>query len=197
MTDKRDFAVEINISNLPVEFAEVVKRAYQKNPDPKDVKELQRWIENTPGLWKVVFDFSELTQKAAIKKMVSDKVTQVCITANIAEIKQKFGYAESTELERLLIENIICTWLYFQWNDYQVKSYIGQGGVRFTEIEFWERRLSLSQTRYLRACETLARVRRLMSKNPLVQVNIAKDNGQQVNVAGDFVKQEKTSTIEP
>ena len=91
MTDKRDFVIEVNISNLPADFAALVKRAYQKKPDPKDIKELQKWIEDTPGLWRVLFSFSALTQRTAIEKMVDDKVTQVCITANIDEIKQKLG----------------------------------------------------------------------------------------------------------
>jgi hypothetical protein len=134
----------------------------------------------------VLFSFSALTQRTAIEKMVDDKVTQVCITANIDEIKKKLGYAESAELERLLIESIVSAWLNFQWADYQVKSYVLREGVRFTEVEYWERRLSMSQNRYLRACEMLARVRRLLSPRPALQVNIAAENGQQVNIAGDL-----------
>ena len=45
---------------------------------------------------------------------------------------------------------------------------------------YWDRRLNSAQQRYLRAVETLARVRRLAMVTPL-QVNIG---GQQVNVAG-------------
>jgi hypothetical protein len=45
----------------------------------------------------------------------------------------------------------------------------------------WERRLTAAQGRYLRACESLARVRRLSRPAPL-QVNIG---AQQMNVAGD------------
>jgi len=44
---------------------------------------------------------------------------------------------------------------------------------------FWDRRLSAAQRRHLRACETLARIRRMGIA--ALQVNIAR---QQVNVAG-------------
>jgi len=45
------------------------------------------------------------------------------------------------------------------------------------------RRLAASQRRYLRACETLARVRKMVRTTPALQVNIATAGGQQVNVA--------------
>jgi len=186
MKDKDKLIVEVNLANLPTDFADVVQRAYDKKPDPKDVARLKKWIEDTPGLWLIFFDFSQMTQRKAIEKMASDEITQASIKANLDEMKQKLGYAQAAELERLLIENIISTWLYFQWTDYQVKSYIGKDGIRYTEIEFWERRLSMSQSRYLRACEMLARVRRLLAPRPAVQINLAAENGQQVNVAGDL-----------
>jgi hypothetical protein len=46
---------------------------------------------------------------------------------------------------------------------------------------YWERRLTAAQGRYLRACESLARVRRLSRPGAPLQVNIG---GQQVNMAG-------------
>ena len=47
-----------------------------------------------------------------------------------------------------------------------------------TEAQFYQRRLSLAQSRYLSAIRTLAQVRRLQV--PAVQVNIARE---QLNVA--------------
>jgi hypothetical protein len=48
--------------------------------------------------------------------------------------------------------------------------------------EYWEKRLSAAQRRYLRACETLARVRKLTLGTLALQVNIAAAGGQQVNM---------------
>ncbi len=44
---------------------------------------------------------------------------------------------------------------------------------------YWERKLSSVQGRYLRSLETLARVRKLLGVPP-VQINIASQGGQQV-----------------
>ena len=47
------------------------------------------------------------------------------------------------------------------------------------------RRLSAAQRRFLRACESLARVRKLARTTPALQLNIAARGGQQVNVVTD------------
>ncbi len=48
---------------------------------------------------------------------------------------------------------------------------------------FWEKRLSAAQKRFTRACETLTRVRKLSRNTPALQVNIAAQGGQQVNLS--------------
>jgi hypothetical protein len=48
---------------------------------------------------------------------------------------------------------------------------------------YWEKRLTAAQRRFTRACETLARVRKLSRNTPALQFNIAASGGQQVNVA--------------
>ena len=57
-------------------------------------------------------------------------------------------------------------------------------------LEFWERRLSMSQRRSLQACETLAKVRKM--KLPSVQLNIGE---KQVNVAGDLQAMKPSSDV--
>jgi len=47
---------------------------------------------------------------------------------------------------------------------------------------YWEKRLMMAQGRFTKACESLARVRRLSRRIP-VQVNIAAPGGQQINVS--------------
>jgi hypothetical protein len=47
--------------------------------------------------------------------------------------------------------------------------------------QYWEKRLSAAQRRYLRACTTLARIRKM--RLPAMQVNIAAEGGWHVNIA--------------
>jgi len=56
--------------------------------------------------------------------------------------------------------------------------------LSISHADYWDRHLAATQQRYLRARETLARVRRQL--HPTLQVHIAPLGGQQVNVSGDI-----------
>lgn len=86
------------------------------------------------------------------------------------------------ELERLLVAQVALSWLKLAVTEYQHSHFLLNGGETIHKCDFWERRLSSAQRRYLRACETLARVRRLQL--PAVQVNIAEQQVNQVNTRG-------------
>jgi hypothetical protein len=62
-------------------------------------------------------------------------------------------------------------------------SHVMKQSITLTLGIFEEKRLSAAQRRFTRACETLARVRKLSRNTPALQFNIAANGGQQVNVA--------------
>ena len=66
-----------------------------------------------------------------------------------------------------------------QWVELQLASFMGLPEVRFVEIQHWEKRLNAAQRRFLRACESLARIRKM--KLPPMQINIAQQQVNQVN----------------
>ena len=94
-------------------------------------------------------------------------------------------YDNAPELVKGLIENVLNTWLRLQWVEVHQANDMQE---RYTnkDMIFWEQRHSASMRRYLQACETLARVRRITLQT--LQVNIAQPGSQQVNVAGDLVR---------
>lgn len=169
------------------EFLEVVKQAYKKKPSQKDLDELRKWINNYPELWRVVFDTAHVIEENFIKNMVGGKVSIIAIQKNADEIRNEMDYSKVSIMEKMLIDNIVISWLGVQYCNYQLTTRMGRE-EKLVILEFWERRLSMSQRRYLLACETLEKVRRLKSRKPAVQVNIAAEGGQQVNVAGDILK---------
>jgi hypothetical protein len=79
-----------------------------------------------------------------------------------------------------LIENIVTTWLRVQFCEAQL-AFKMSGEQRMSVMEFWERRLSMSQRRYLAACETLTKIRKMGI--PTLQLNIG---DKQINVAGNL-----------
>lgn len=183
-----NIVVKLDASKMANELLELVSRAYKEKPDPKDLRELIRKMEEVPDLWKAVFDMAEIIRNNLIDRAVSPEAAHLAIEKNVKVLMEEMGYFTASAIERLIIENIVITWLRLQWVEYQLVGFMGQGEVRMSVVEYWEKRLSISQRRFLRACETLARVRRLLSGKPPIQVNIATQSGQQVNIAGDVFK---------
>jgi hypothetical protein len=183
-----NITVELDIKKISHELAELVEQAYKEKPDPKDIHALRKKLEEVPDLWRAIFDITKVIRDNLIEKAISHKAARIAIERNVSVLLEEFAYENSSPLEKLLIDNIIITWLRLQWVEYQLIGFMGQGEIHMSVVEFWEKRLSISQRRHLRACETLARVRRLLLVKPAVQVNIAAEGGQQVNVAGDLVK---------
>ena len=73
-------------------------------------------------------------------------------------------------------------WLNVYAVQYQYPS-VHDEPLTLDRADHWERRLSAAQRRYLRALESLARVRRLL-RFPTVQINVG---AQQANVAGGAI----------
>jgi hypothetical protein len=96
-------------------------------------------------------------------------------------VKEDLGYSVAPPLERLLIEQVVLCSLHM----YLVAGEYGlvvEPSIPQSSIDHWERRLSAVQHRYLRACESLARIRKLARTTPALQVNIATHGGQQLNL---------------
>lgn len=189
MTDE-SLNVYVDREKASPEFFELVERCYKENPDDDDLNELAAWLDKNPDLWSSVFDLARSVRVNLVKNMIPQRAARIGIRRNIVKLRRDMGYKDASTLEKLLIENVINTWLRYQWAEYRYTSY-STGSHVMSQGKYWSGVLSACQRRYLRAVETLARVRKLTRNTPMLQVNIATESGQQVNIAGDFVKGEK------
>lgn len=110
-----------------------------------------------------------LTDRAAVGEAVSDYCRELC---------RRLGYSESSELEPLLIDRIVVTWLVVQQTESDRRSV--RSGATLTKAAFYHAMASRVQVDHSRAIVALARVRRLLRPR-VTQVNIAAAGEQQVN----------------
>jgi hypothetical protein len=107
---------------------------------------------------------------------------RACWEQRMQSIRADLGYATSPPLEQLLIQQVSLCWLNLNLVEFRHVNIMKQS-ITLTLGAYWDKRLSMAQQRFTRACESLARVRRLSRRIP-IQVNIAAQGGQQINVAG-------------
>lgn len=96
------------------------------------------------------------------------------------DLRESLGYDTAPPLEQMLIEHACVCWLRLAVMEVRY-SLIVTANNMLAQVEHTERRLTEAQKRFTRACESLARVRRL--SRPSVQINVAAEGGRQLNVA--------------
>lgn len=180
MADSKDSLVAAGQRYLQ----ELLDATQRPGADAKDVATLERLFNESPIVWQAV----SLAHNAALVAIETESEgrdgSRVIMKANYRGIQRELGHENGSPMERLLIEHVALCWLRLQTLE-QRYSRVMSGSITLTLGQYWEKRLSAAQRRYLRACTTLARIRKM--RLPAMQVNVATEGGQQVNVAGVVV----------
>ena len=83
-------------------------------PKPEDLILLRKELRARHALCKQVLDLTELTETQLIESLAGDSglIAEV-IREDLAHRRRALGYDEARDLERLLIEQVILTWLHY------------------------------------------------------------------------------------
>jgi hypothetical protein len=171
---------------MAADLSPAAKRArdlYARNELTSDERaELRGILSEQTALVRGFGDMARITWRTYMRTLgqATGHGIQVAAEEHAAQLREGLGYAVSSTLEQLLIEEIVLC--YFDYYRVQ-RTYAAATGDTFTldVMEQWDAMLDSKQRRYLRAVEALARVRRLL-KLPAVQINVNQAGGQQVNV---------------
>jgi hypothetical protein len=142
---------------------------YRKAKPSKDELVELRLLVNAHTSVARLGDVALLAERTFLAGYNEQPAVRAAIDERCGQLRRQLGWAESTELERILINEVVLTWLDY----YRLTMCHAQQTREFTmsTMEAWERVLSGKQRRYLRAIETLARVRRLL-RLPTVQITV-------------------------
>lgn len=123
-------------------------------------------------------DAAGYAERALVEAAAGDNVL-VGETTGLWVTKVRNDLAEpgDTKLEEMLVYRVALCWLAVNTAEW-LRAGKWKGGISTESANFWDRHVSRVQSDYLRACRTLATVRKL--RRPTVQMNVAQ---QQVNVA--------------
>jgi hypothetical protein len=166
------------------ELKALIKGTYKSNPTKEDRQALAAAFDKYPEMTQIVGNLARGVREIRIKKLGEhNHFLQESVIRTMDTIERELGYEQAPMASRLLIEQVLASWadlavVQSRHTDLLASSHSMKEG------EYWDARLTRAQTRYLRALETLARVGRLSRVVP-VQVNIAAQGGQQINIASE------------
>lgn len=145
---------------------------------PKDrapILELQALLDQHPNLWRATGDLALIAIERLIETYTEKAPSMAeSIRQGIGECMRTFGYRDSSPLEQLLIEQILLCWLRLNFAEIHFTA-LHNEAVGWRHIERSDRLVSSAQRRYLRAIDTLARIRKL---NINIQVNFVNGNNR-------------------
>lgn len=170
-----------DIDDLHTRFDRLVKSTNREDPDPEDLALLRRIYREAPVLAERAGNLAKLATSIIITELTTSACARESTQVYLKYIRNELGYDSAPMLEKLLIEQVVICWLRLYEME-MIYSQIRSGGpVMLDQGSYYERRLSAAQRRFLRACTTLARIRKMAGRTPeLMQLNIG---AQQVNVA--------------
>ncbi len=171
---------EIVNRDLLEKFVNFVIKIRKGKPDIADLVEVKNMLEEDPELWHIGHGFAGEIFDRLVMYVEPRPLEQMILKAEATDIKKNLDYNKSNQLEKLIIDEIILCWTY-QNHAHEVLKNVTFDEKYFskTEHEYWQNNLTQCQKRYLKALETLARVRKL---NVNIQLNIAANGGKQINV---------------
>ena len=161
------------------QLVKVIRETDTDKPSAEAREMLDDFLRSSPAMWRGAGDMVEQAARHLIKAASGKSyAVNASMTRGWEQLPADLARPGDGELERLLVQQVVISWLHLSYIEYQYSAMTTMQDITIKRAEYWERRLSAAQRRYLRATETLARVRRLQL--PAVQVNIG---NQQINQA--------------
>ena len=161
-------------------MVDIMRRVNVEKPSAEDRAEFTRILTDNPAVWRAAGDVMEHTARDLFDDLGGKSyLVRASLEAGWERLPVDLARPGDGELERLLVQQVALCWLKLAYTEHQHRYILTNGSTTIRQGDFWERRLSAAQHRYLRATEALGRVRRLQL--PAVQVNIAEQQVNQIN----------------
>jgi hypothetical protein len=176
-----DMAAELGAARLEgfdaARFWAAARNADKTNASPAALAELRAVLAEYPDAWRIVGDLGRIARGGMLAQLDAPPSLIESVRAGLDRLRDELGGETQNAVEALAIDACLTAWLDQQLTTTRF-SQNQANGLALEAAEHWQRRLSLTQRRYLRALETLSRIRKL---NINIQINVA---DQQVNVNG-------------
>lgn len=162
------------------ELGELVAATSKEHPTPAQRQALEDYLaQQGHAELARIGNLATQVQTSIIARNFPQYSIGLAVAHHCADMFKELDYDDASAMERMLIENIVLCWLRLHEREFRLESIMAKN-PSFSDVEYYERRISDAQRRFLRSVETLARVRRLMKDPPNPAFNLLLK--QQLNI---------------
>jgi len=151
----------------------LIKKTNRTEPGEKDVDTLRDFLRENrgPDLLDNILEIMGVAESFLLQEgsPLGKSGMNEIIREQQRDLRQRLGYDEASEMEKLLITHVALCWLRLGFLEVSYTRVQGHS-TSIPLCMFWEKRLTLAQRRYTRACETLEQVRRLARTRPALRL---------------------------
>jgi hypothetical protein len=141
-------------------FSWLVEQARSGNCEV--LPELREVLDGRPELWQFYGNLGRLAELAWIEALVGkDLFLKENVQRKLAQIRADLGVGHASPLERLVIERIALNWMRVHHADLAASQAMTNSSST-KMLEFWQKRLTDAERRYMVSIGALATVRRLL-----------------------------------
>jgi hypothetical protein len=161
----------------------------QPNPGEADKKAFRELLKEQPGIWQATTDLAAKLEEKIYGEICSNSYgAKEAFRKRLAAMRDNLDWKNSSEMEKILIEQVCLNWL--RLNILEDLHHIKTTGSHSSEHGiYWDKRLNSAQRRYLRACESLAKVRKLLAEAELKEQQARNKRSKSTAIATKLLKE--------
>ncbi len=149
---------------------------------------MRELFKERPEVWQHTADIAAKTEDSIIINACSNSYgAQQAFRKKLAAMRDNLGWATATEIEKILIEQVCLNWLRLNLLESLHLSKTTENHNTETGI-YWDKRLTAAQKRYLRVCESLAKVRKLTAEADLREQQARNKRSKSTAIAQQILK---------
>ncbi|MBS1796789.1 MAG: hypothetical protein JSS81_23365 [Acidobacteria bacterium] len=170
------------------ELMALIERTDKENPNPDDLKQLRAHLNNNSALVQLN-ELSEQAFKRVIENFTNSALMRELLNRQVEEKREAFGYKTATIFEQMLIDQVILC--HIRLNNIELTHTArleAVGSHTHASGLYWDKRLSSAQRRFTRACEALAKVRKLLAEAELKEQQARNKRSQSAILATKILK---------
>jgi hypothetical protein len=145
-----------------------------ESPYSDEAVELRKFFDDNPGIWRRINSIADSARRQIQVRVIGNQPGNVeLLEREYKDRRDKLGWQEAGELERLLIERVLLCWLRLLWAENYAAALM-RPEVRMKESLYAEKLLAGAHSRYVKACESLAKMRAMALATDLLREKAGK-----------------------
>lgn len=156
--------------NAEPEISELIARVDKENPKPEDVTALRRLLESDAALI-AANDLAEKAFTRLFESISKSNAMREVLVIQLRNQRKALGYGDANAFVKMLIDQVIICQV--RLNELEMSHTVKLEGTHNRDQGiYWDKRLGSAQRRFFRACETLAKVRKLLADVELKEAQV-------------------------